>query len=166
MSDSLPLPKKDEKKQQVYLKLEWIFGIRKNIFPNVFVLDKDTVVYPASNYVVICNHTKNMGPVNAQHYIPGSPESKGISKIATCTLAKKVIAFSEEFEDKIFFQFYNTTIRQGYKNFPSKISSYCFNTAPFLHCECLSFSHRKKTSNFLVALLSSSSSSAAAAHPS
>ena len=29
------------------LKLDWIFGIRSDMFPNVFVLDFETIVYPA-----------------------------------------------------------------------------------------------------------------------
>ena len=68
--------KKEQKKPSVNVKLEWIFGIRHDITPNIFLLDKDTLVYPASNYIVLYNYTKNLGPLNLQHYIPGSDHSK------------------------------------------------------------------------------------------
>ena len=157
--NTLEPKKKEEKKQQVFLKLDWIFGIRKDIYPNVFTLDKDTLVYPASNYIVIYNHTKNMGPINYQHYIPGALDSKGITKIAVCTLSRKIIAFAEEFADGITFSFYNTTIRQGYKNFPSKQNAFSFKDSSFLRCLSLAFSSRKKIVNYIVALVQKANNS-------
>ena len=81
--------KKDQKKPSVNVKLEWIFGIRHDITPNIFLLDKDTLVYPASNYIVLYNYTKNLGPLNLQHYIPGSNHSKGIVCLTASNLNKK-----------------------------------------------------------------------------
>ena len=52
-----PNKKKEEKKPQIIIKLEWIFGIRKDFLPNVEFLGKDTIVYPASNNIVIYNFT-------------------------------------------------------------------------------------------------------------
>ena len=106
------IKKKEEKKPQITVKLEWIFGIRRDFLPNVFFLGKDTIVYPASNNIVIFNHTRNMGNMNLQHYIPGQPHSKGITCMIAMNYNKKVVGFSEDLKSGIKISFYSITIKQ------------------------------------------------------
>ena len=146
--------KKEEKKPQVTVKLDWIFGIRKDILPNLYILDKDTIIYPASNYVVILNYTKNMGPLNLQHYIPGSKHSKGIVALATCNFNKKIVGMCEDTYDGVLISFYNITGRQGLKNYPDKQSSFDLIESRINHSYSLTFSKRRKQDNYIVSLCS------------
>ena len=59
------------------LKLEWIFGIRNDLKPNLYFLDNETIVYPAAHYIVIYNHTKRVSYNQIQQFIYGTPNSKG-----------------------------------------------------------------------------------------
>ena len=146
--------KKEEKKVNIIVKLEWIFGIRKDILPNVFLLDKDTIVYPASNYIVIYNFTRNMGSLNLQHYINGQMNSKGITTIACSNMTRKIVGFSEDCNDGISVSFCEITIKQGYKNFPKKQNTFKFTEEKLNHTYCMAFSRRKKNDNYIVALAS------------
>jgi hypothetical protein len=146
--------KKEEKKPQVTIKLDWIFGIRKDFLPNLFILDKDTIVYPASNYVVILNYTKNMGPLNLQHYIPGTKHSKGIVALSTCNFNRKMVAMCEDTYEGVLISFYNITARQGLKNFPDKQSSFDLIESRIDHTYAITFSKRRKQDNYIVALCS------------
>lgn len=67
--------------KQLSVKLEWIFGIRNDITPNMFMLDNETLVYPAGHYIVIFNYTKKVPPNQIQQFIVGTPHSKGRSYI-------------------------------------------------------------------------------------
>jgi hypothetical protein len=65
------------KKSQV--RLEWIFGIRNDIRPNMYLLDNETLVYPAGHNLVIFNYTKKLPYKQIQQYIQGTPHSHGIN---------------------------------------------------------------------------------------
>ena len=146
--------KKEEKKQQIFINLEWIFGIRKDIQPNVFLLDKDTIVYPASNYIVIFNFTRNLNSSNLQKYITGQPNSKGITAIACTNISKRIVGFSEDCNDGILISFYQIAPHQGFKNFPKNQNSYKFPEQKLNHTYCMAFTRRKKKENYIVALAS------------
>ena len=147
--------KKDQKKPSVNVKLEWIFGIRHDITPNIFLLDKDTLVYPASNYIVLYNYTKNLGPLNLQHYIPGSNHSKGIVCLTASNLNKKYLGICEDTcDDGILISFYHITGKSGLKNYPDLQNSYELKEHKFNHTYCIEFSRRRKNENYIIALVS------------
>lgn len=115
---------KKDKNSRANLNLEWIYGIRKDIFPNIFVLDYETIVYPASNYVVIYNHTKRL-PLNQQQtFISGSQFSQGITNIAVFNINKKYIAVSEELADGVTITPYLISSYLGIHNYPTKLPSF------------------------------------------
>ena len=155
------LKKKEEKKPQIIVKLEWIFGIRKDFLPNVEFLGKDTIVYPASNNIVIFNHTRNMGNMNLQHYIPGQPHSKGITSMIAMNYSKKVVGFSEDLKDSIKISFYAITIKQGLKNFPVPQTIYDFNgeedegLPKLKHTYCMAYSKSRRTNDYYIVALAS-----------
>ena len=150
-------PKKDKQKQ-VIVKLEWIFGIRNDLCPNIYLLDKDTLIYPAGNYIVILNHPRNLGLNNVQHYIPGTPHSKGICAIATSYFSQRIVGFAEETKDFALVSFYNITGRQGIKNFPDKQSTFSLSELRINKVYSLVFSSRRKMNNYILAIASSDSS--------
>jgi hypothetical protein len=63
------------KKNQV--KLSWIFGIRNDIKPNIYLLDNETLVYPAGHNLVIFNYPKKLDYNQIQQYIQGKTHSNG-----------------------------------------------------------------------------------------
>ena len=153
------IKKKEEKKPQITVKLEWIFGIRRDFLPNVFFLGKDTIVYPASNNIVIFNHTRNIGNMNLQHYIPGQPHSKGITCMIAMNYNKKVVGFSEDLKSGIKISFYSITIKQGLKNFPVPQTIYDFaegeGIPPLKHTYCMSYSKSKRNNDYYIIALAS-----------
>ena len=153
------LKKKEEKKPQIIVKLDWIFGIRKDFLPNVEFLGKDTVVYPASNTIVIFNFARNMGNMNLQHYIQGQPHSKGITCMIAMNYSKKVVGFSEDLQDGVKISFYAITIRQGLKNFPVPQTIYDFRDGeeyPIIkHTYCMAYSKSRRTNNYYIIALAS-----------
>ena len=157
--DPTAVKKKEEKKPQIIVKLEWIFGIRKDFLPNVEFLGKDTIVYPASNNIVIFNYTRNMGNMNLQHYIPGQPHSKGITCMIAMNYSKKVVGFSEDLEKGIKVSFYAITIKQGLKNFPVPQTIYDFTGEEDLpkikHTYCMAYSKSKRISDYYIVALAS-----------
>ena len=150
--------KKEEKKPQIIIKLEWVFGIRKDIIPNVEFLGKDTIVYPASNNIVIYNFARNMGSMNLQHYIPGKPHSKGITSMIAMNCTKKVVGFSEDLQDGIQISFYSITVKQGLKNFPVVQTIYDFKEMgmpKLTHTYCMTYTKSRRTTDYyIVALVS------------
>lgn len=108
------------------LKLEWIFGIRKDIWPNIFVLDMETIVYPASHYIVIYNHTKRL-PLNQQQtFIQGTQFSKGFTNIAIWNISssKKYIVVAEDHSDGAIINTYLIQPNLGIHNYPNKVVSF------------------------------------------
>jgi hypothetical protein len=150
---------KKEKQRQVIIKLEWIFGIRNDLTPNIYLLDKDTLIYPAGNYVVVFNYPRNLGANNIQHYIPGSPHSKGIVAIATSNFSQRLVAIAEETFTSAVISFYNITGRQGYKNFPDKQNTFELDDdIRITRLYSLAFSNRRKNVNYVLALGSNDTS--------
>ena len=153
------LKKKEEKKPQIIVKLEWIFGIRKDFLPNVEFLGKDTIVYPASNNIVIFNYLRNMGNMNLQHYIPGQAHSKGITCMIAMNYSKKVVGFSEDLEDGVKISFYAITIKQGLKNFPVPQTIYDFRDEEefprIKHTYCMAYSKSRRTNDYYIVALAS-----------
>lgn len=151
-------PKKDKQKQ-VIVKLEWIFGIRNDLTPNIYLLDKDTLIYPAGNYLVVFNHPKNLGQNNIQHYIPGTPHSKGIVAVATSYFSQRIVAFAEETNECALVSFYNITGRQGLKNYPDKQSTFSLTESRINKVYSLVFSSRRKMNNYVLGIGSSENTS-------
>ena len=150
--------KKEEKKPQIIIKLEWVFGIRKDIIPNVEFLGKDTIVYPASNNIVIYNFARNMGSMNLQHYIPGKPHSKGITSMIAMNCTKKVVGFSEDLQDGIQISFYSITVKQGLKNFPVVQTIYDFKEMgmpKLTHTYCMTYTKSRRTTDYYIVALAS-----------
>ena len=142
--------KKEEKKPQIIIKLDWVFGIRKDFLPNVEFLGKDTIVYPASNNIVIFNFARNMGSMNLQHYIQGKPHSKGITTMIAMNCSKKVVGFSEDLKDGIQISFYSITVRQGLKNFPVVQTIYDFkeiDMPKLTHTYCMTYTKSRRWCN-------------------
>ena len=154
-----PNKKKEEKKPQIIIKLEWIFGIRKDFLPNVEFLGKDTIVYPASNNIVIYNFTRNMGSMNLQHYIQGKPHSKGITSMIAMNYSKKVVGFSEDLKDGIQISFYSITVKQGLKNFPVVQTIYDFKEEDdfpkLTHTYCMTYTRSRRTTDYYIVALAS-----------
>ena len=160
MSSQEPAPnkKKEEKKPQIIIKLEWIFGIRKDFLPNVEFLGTDTIVYPASNNIVIYNFKRNMGSMNLQHYIQGQPHSKGITSMIAMNYSRKVVGFSEDLKDGIQISFYSITVKQGLKNFPVVQTIYDFKEDDFpklTHTYCMTYTRSKRTADYYIVALAS-----------
>ena len=151
--------KKEEKKPQIIIKLEWIFGIRKDFLPNVEFLGKDTIVYPASNNIVIYNFARNMGSMNLQHYIQGQPHSKGITSLIAMNYSKKVVGFSEDLKDGIQISFYSITVKQGLKNFPVVQTIYDFKEdddfPKLTHTYCMTYTRSRRTTDYYIVALAS-----------
>ena len=150
--------KKEEKKPQIIIKLEWVFGIRKDILPNVAFLGTDTIVYPASNNIVIYNFKRNMGSMNLQHYIQGQPHSKGITSLIAMSYSRKVVGFSEDLKDGIQISFYSITVKQGLKNFPVVQTIYDFKDDDYphlTHTYCMTYTRSKRTSDYYIVALAS-----------
>ena len=89
------------------IKLDWIFGIRKDITPNILLLDSDNIVYPAGHYIVIYNHVKKVPQSQLQQFIPGQAHSQGIVAFTTTNITKKFIAVAEEFNEDVVISIYN-----------------------------------------------------------
>ena len=157
--DQTQLKKKEEKKPQIIVKLEWIFGIRKDFLPNVEFLGKDTIIYPASNNIVIFNYLRNMGNMNLQHYIPGEAHSKGITSLIAMNFSKKVVGFSEDLQEGIKISFYHITIKQGLKNFPVPQTIYDSREEEELsqlrHTYCMAYSKSRRTNDYYIVALAS-----------
>ena len=150
--------KKEEKKPQIIIKLDWVFGIRKDFFPNVEFLGKDTIVYPASNNIVIYNFARNMGSMNLQHYIQGKPHSKGITTMIAMNCSKKVVGFSEDLKDGIQISFYSITVKQGLKNFPVVQTIYDFkemDMPKLTHTYCMTYTKSRRTTDYYIVALAS-----------
>ena len=151
--------KKEEKKPQIIIKLEWIFFIRKDFLPNVEFLGKDTIVYPASNNIVIFNFARNMGSMNLQHYIQGQPHSKGITSMIAMNYSKKVVGFSEDLQNGIQISFYSITVKQGLKNFPVVQTIYDFKEEDdfpkLTHTYCMTYTRSRRTTDYYIVALAS-----------
>ena len=150
--------KKEEKKPQIIIKLDWVFGIRKDFLPNVEFLGKDTIVYPASNNIVIFNFARNMGSMNLQHYIQGKPHSKGITTMIAMNCSKKVVGFSEDLKDGIQISFYSITVKQGLKNFPVVQTIYDFkemDMPKLTHTYCMTYTKSRRTTDYYIVALAS-----------
>ena len=139
--------KENNKQKLTSVKLEWIFGIRNDILPNVYLIDADTLIYPASNYIVIYN-TRKMPNSQVQHFIQGTPHSKGFVAFNFLnTLHKKIVATAEEVSDGVNIGIYSLTSSGGHTNLPVKIHSpslYDIRTVKVYH---LAFSQRDQPNN-------------------
>lgn len=135
-------------KNKVALKLDWIFGIRKDIMPNIFLLDSDTIVYLAGHYIVIYNFTKKVPQNQYQQFIQGIPQSKGFSTINIANFQKKYIATAEELNDGVVITIYTLINHLGTYNIPLKVTStflYDIRVTKVYH---LAFSQREEVNNY------------------
>jgi len=145
-----------EKQKQTSVKLQWVFGIRKDITPNLLMIDADTVVYPASHYLVIFNHNRKIPFSQIQQFIPGTPHSKGFAAFNVLNVPaihKRYIAAAEEIAEGVTVSIYSLINSQGMYNMPTKlisVSLYDIQMSKVFH---LAFSQRDQPNNNYFALL-------------
>lgn len=101
------------------VKLDWIFGMRKDIMPNILVLDSDTIVYPAAHYLVLYNHTRK-NKNYYQQFISGSKYSKGIVAFNILSGSKKFVAIAEDLSEGASISFYLIISGNNQMNIPIK----------------------------------------------
>jgi WD40 repeat protein len=141
-----------EKQKKANIRIEWIFGIRNDMIPNIYMLDTDTVVYPASAYVVILNISKKLPQNQQQKFITGTPHSLGFKSIATYNSHKRYIAVSEELQEGALVSIYVINNQQGQFNVPVKIGFADLTTDRITKVFHLAFSQRDLTENYFAAV--------------
>ena len=72
--DSLLL---EAQEMDINIRPEFIFGIRKDLNPNIYVIDTDFLVYAAANYIILYNYS-NKANIRPQQFIAGETFSNGI----------------------------------------------------------------------------------------
>ncbi|MCQ2817185.1 MAG: hypothetical protein MJ252_07960 [archaeon] len=114
--------KKDDKKEKpkATVKLEWIFGMRKDIFPNVILMDDKTIIYPASNYLITYNFRSDTEFEHSTpyHFIEGHPHSKGFTAMAKKSGGIKTFVAVEETKENTYLHYYTLSSRGGMTNLP------------------------------------------------
>ena len=141
-----------EKQKKIQIKLEWIFGIRNDIHPNIYMLDSDTVIYPAGHYIVIFNVSKKLPQNQIQKFIAGTPNSKGFSAINVYFSHKRYIALAEELIDGVNISIYTINNQMGHFNIPNKITSVDLNESKITKIYHIAFSQREQSENFFAAV--------------
>ncbi len=76
MTDSFDSLLMDTPDQDINIKTEYIFGIRKDLLPNFYCIDQDFIVYAAANYIIVYNHTLKYNR-KPQQFIAGAMHSNG-----------------------------------------------------------------------------------------
>lgn len=140
--------KEKDKQKNATVKLEWIFGIRNDISPNIFMLDSDTLVYPASHYIVIFNHTRKLPFNQIQQFIYGTPHSKGFITLNISNIHKKYIALAEEMNDGVSISIYTLLNSMGNWNLPQKVLSLSLYDIRITKVYHLAFSLREQAHNY------------------
>ncbi len=148
--ENAPAKDNKEKQKKISIKLDWIFGIRKDLLPNVLMLDINTVVYPAGHYVVVLNISKEK---REQRFIAGTPHSKGFTAINVYNQHKRYVATAEELEEGVLVSIYvvNNPIA-GQFNLISKIVGVDLTESRILKVFHIAFSLRDQTDNYFVAV--------------
>jgi hypothetical protein len=135
------------------LKIEWIFGIRNDIKPNIQLLDNETLVYPAAHYMVIYNYTKRLSNNQIQQFIPGTLHSKGFNTFSTInTNNKRFIAVVEEFTETNILTIYHIINSMGVHNNHIKGVVIDFNEFKMEKVYNIAFSQRDQNRNYLAAV--------------
>jgi len=144
--ENAPAKDNKEKQKKISIKLDWIFGIRKDLLPNVLMLDINTVVYPAGHYVVVLNISKEK---REQRFIAGTPHSKGFTAINVYNQHKRYVATAEELEEGVLVSIYvvNNPIA-GQFNWISKIVGVDLTESRILKVFHIAFSLRDRFSVF------------------
>lgn len=146
---------KDQKnKPKIKIELDWIFGIRKDMYPNIYYFNDYTFIYPAGHYIVIYNYDGMLGPNNRQHFIKGTPHSQGFTSIATLFIkdVSSVVAVSEEFPEYSDIKFYSITSGGGLKNLAKESSvSIDIKSSGIKTVYAMTFSQREGKDNFFIA---------------
>ena len=116
----MSMEKKEEKKERpkATIKIDWIFGIRKDIHPNILMMDKSTMIYPAGNYLISYSYNKDR---ENQHFVEGTPYSKGFYNLAKKSYGTRTFCACEDTEDECFIRFFVLTTRSGIMNMPDEI---------------------------------------------
>jgi len=144
--------KEKEKQKKIQIKLEWVFGIRKDIFPNIHMLDQDTVVYPAGHYVVIFNVSKKLPQNQLQKFILGTPHSKGFTAINVYNSHKKFVAIAEELNEGANISIHTINNQMGQFNVPTKISNINLFDSRITKIYHLAFSQRDNNDSYFAAV--------------
>ncbi len=141
-----------EKQKKINIKLEWVFGIRNDIFPNIYMLDSETVVYPAGHYIVIFNVSKKLPHNQLQKFIIGTPHSKGFTAINTYNSHKRYIATAEELNEGVNVSIYTVNNQMGQFNVPTKIANVDLFDSRVTKVYHIAFSQRDQTDNYFAAV--------------
>ena len=137
------------------IKLDWIFGIRKDILPNVLSLDFNTLVYPAGHYIVIYDHTKKPPLSQIQQFIAGTPHSKGITAFNVVNISKKFIAIAEEFNEDVFISIYNIFSSGGVYNLNHRVVNLSLFESRVNKVFHVAFSQKEQTLSYFAAVCKS-----------
>lgn len=143
---------KEKHQKKIQIKLEWIFGIRNDMFPNIFVLDSETVVYPAGHYIVIFNVSKKLAQNQLQKFIAGTPHSKGFTAINVYNSHKRFIAAAEEFNEGVNISIYSVNNQMGQFNVPIKLINIDLFDSRISKVFHVAFSQRDQTDNYFAAV--------------
>jgi len=155
MNSETPIAKEKnpkDRQKKIQIKLEWIFGIRNDIFPNIYMLDSDTVVYPAGHYVVIFNVSKKLPQNQLQKFILGTPHSKGFTAINIYNSHKRYIATAEESSEGVNISIYTVNNQMGQFNVPNKIVNADLIDSRVTKVFHIAFSQRDQTDNYFAAV--------------
>jgi WD40 repeat protein len=144
-----------EKTKQTTVNIEWIFGMRKDIEPNLLMLDADTLVYPASHHIVIFNHTRKFPKSQTQQFIKGTVFSNGIKAFNVANMAsmnKKYISVAEETSEGVLVRVFSLTNTQGIYNKPSLAKSLPLYDKGITKVYYLAFSQKDQVDHNLLAM--------------
>jgi len=154
MNNETPVAKEGKEKPQkkINIKLEWIFGIRNDIFPNIYMIDSDTVVYAAGNYVVILNISKKLPQNQHQKFIIGTPHSKGFTAINVYNSHKRYIGTAEEINDGVLLGIYTINNQMGQFNVPHKFAYVDLSENRVTKVYNIAFSQRDSPESYFAAV--------------
>lgn len=111
------------------------------------------MIYPASHYIVIYNHTRKLPYNQLQQFITGTPHSKGFVTFNVLFLNKKYIATAEEVNEGVSVSLYTLTNSQGNYNVPVKLPSPSLHDIRITKVFHLAFSQRDQPNNNYFALI-------------
>jgi len=144
-----------QQSKKAQMKLDWIFGMRKDLLPNVLSLDLDTLVYAAGHYIVIYNHTRKLPLSQIQQFIPGTPHSKGITAFNVVNINKKFIAVAEEFNEDVFISIYNIFNQAGSYNINHRVVNLSLFESRVNKVYHIAFSQKEQSLSYFAAICKS-----------